>query len=207
MSAKALSVFMSLIMLFSVVAPAVSAIEADHNHATEKPNLNYVSLGDSMSNGYGLDGYNQDKYFDISPVEGIGQYGEGAYTLQFEKYLAEIYNVNHSKLAVSAMLSRDLLFLVGGGKYVDDNYYGFIDYLGIHHDDVDEAFLEKVQEHVGVKFVYGFHVVGGAGDQTTGGEMIQRFHGHVLDVRKDLFAHVHEDGLPHAVDHNGLGDV
>ncbi|MBQ2989619.1 MAG: hypothetical protein IJD59_11000 [Clostridia bacterium] len=146
MSAKALSVFMSLIMLFSLVAPAVSAaVVDDHNHGTEKPNLNYVSLGDSMSNGYGLDGYAQDKYFDIFADEEIGHYGEGAYTLQFEKYLAEIYNVNHSKLATSAMLSRDLLFLVGGGKYVEDNYYGFMDYLGVHHNDVDDAFLERLQ--------------------------------------------------------------
>ena len=117
MSAKALSVFLSLLMIFSICAPAAMAAVDEHEHA-EKPNLNYVSLGDSMSNGFGLDGYAQDKYFDVfgDNEDGVGYYGEGAYTLLFEEYLKGAYNVNHSKLAVSAMLSRDLLFLVGGGK-------------------------------------------------------------------------------------------
>ena len=141
MSAKALSVFMSLIMLFSVFAPAVSAIDADHNHATEKPDLNYVSLGDSMSNGYGLDGYAQNGYFDISENEGIGQYGKGAYTTQFAEYLTMggLVNVNHIQLAASAMLSRDLLFLVGGGEYINDGYTGFIDYVGLSWKDLIDA--------------------------------------------------------------------
>ena len=131
MSAKALSVFMSLIMLFSVFAPAVSAIDADHNHATEKPNFNYVSLGDSMSNGYGMDNYAQNGYFDIFADGEVGHYGDHAYTSQFAEYLSSVYNVNHIELAVSAMLSRDLLFLVGGGEYIEDGYTGFIDYVGV----------------------------------------------------------------------------
>ena len=155
MSAKALSVFMSLIMLFSIVAPAVSAIDADHDHVTEKPEFNYVSLGDSMSNGYGMDNYGQSGYFDIFADGEVGHYGDHAYTTQFADYLALCgFDVNHSKLAASAMLSRDLLFLVGGGEYVEDGYTGFIDYVGRYCWDlidentgaiVDEEFFAKLQ--------------------------------------------------------------
>ena len=154
MSAKALSVFMSLIMLFSVFAPAVSAIDADHNHATEKPDFNYVSLGDSMSNGYGMDNYAQNGYFDIFADREVGHYGDHAYTSQFAEYLSSVYNVNHIELAVSAMLSRDLLYLIGGGEYIEDGYTGFIDYVGRYCWDlidkntgaiVDEEFFAELQ--------------------------------------------------------------
>ena len=144
MSAKALSVFLSLLMIFSICAPAAMAAADEHEHA-EKPNLNYVSLGDSMSNGYGLPKYAMDQKYDIFANK--TPYGEGAYTLQFEKYLEGAYDVNHSKLALSAMLSRDLLFLLGGSEYVDDDYNGFIDYLGNEDRKHDPAFLAEVQAH------------------------------------------------------------
>ena len=70
MSAKALSVFMCLIMLFSVVAPAVSATAANIDTDTTKPDFNYVSLGDSMSNGYGSEGYGQGAEQSLHGREG-----------------------------------------------------------------------------------------------------------------------------------------
>ena len=143
MSAKALSVFLSLLMIFSVVAPAAMAAVDEHEHE-EKLDLNYVSLGDSMSNGYGLPKYALDQKYDIFANE--TPYGEGAYTLLFEDYLKGAYNVNHSKLALSAMLSRDLLFLLGGSEYVDDDYNGFIDYLGNH--DKDNTQKRKLQANI-----------------------------------------------------------
>ena len=97
MSAKALSVFMSLLMLFSVFAPAVSAISHDHDHATEMPDLNYVSLGDSMSNGYGMDNYGQSEYFDIFAQGEVGHYGDHAYTSQFAEYLTREMGIPHVK--------------------------------------------------------------------------------------------------------------
>ena len=58
-SAKVLSVVMALAMMLAVCAPAILAATED----TEgKKELNYVSLGDSMTNGYG--------FIRISNVEG-----------------------------------------------------------------------------------------------------------------------------------------
>ena len=104
MSAKALSVFMSLLMLFSVLAPAVSAANWEHEHAHEgKEELNYVSLGDSMANGFGLSGYEYEYHKDGSEhtaecdctdyktwTEGNGYMQEvaAAYPSRFAAYLA-----------------------------------------------------------------------------------------------------------------------
>ena len=147
MSAKALSVFMSLLMIFSICVPAVSAIDAHEHTDAVKPNLNYVSLGDSMSNGYGLDGYGQTEYFDVFAQGEVGHYGKDAYTNKFADYLSSVYKVNHTELAVSAMLSRDLLFLIGGGEYINDGYTGFIDYVGEYcWDLIDENTGDIVNE-------------------------------------------------------------
>ena len=157
MSAKALSVFMCLIMLFSVVAPAVSATGS--NDTAEKPVFNYVSLGDSMTNGYGSDGYAQGGHnggldidgdgegdgYDVLDQGEVGHYGKDSYANKFADYLSLAYDVKHTKLATSAMLSRDLLYLVGAGKYVDDGYAGFTHYVGKYWANVDEDYLEQLQ--------------------------------------------------------------
>ena len=106
---------------------------ADEAQATEPETLNYVSIGDSMANGYGFAGYNQTSddrnVYDF--MAGKGMYGEGAYPLQFEEYLTEQgYEVKHTKLATSAMLAEDLLYLLDGREYFDDGWGGYEDYVG-----------------------------------------------------------------------------
>ena len=142
-TAKVLSMVMCLALLFTVCAPAVSAVEP-------KKELNYVSIGDSMTNGYGFKDYNQDlNGWDF--FKGEIKYGQGAYPLQFEAWLESPeggnYDVNHTKLAVSGLKAEDVLFLLGGvDELPEDHWNGFIDYLGVDNSQVDEAFLEKVQE-------------------------------------------------------------
>ena len=172
MSAKALSVFMSLLMIFSICVPAVSAIDAHEHTDAVKPNLNYVSLGDSMSNGYGLDGYNLDQKDKFDIFKNEAQYGAGAYTLQFEEYLKGAYDVNHSKLAISAMLSRDLLFLLGGSEYVDDDYTGFEDYLGV--STVTDEFLAKLQAHYIKEITNADVITMGVGNAEIGAYIMDR---------------------------------
>jgi hypothetical protein len=181
MSAKALSVFLSLLMIFSICAPAAMAAADEHEHAAEKPNLNYVSLGDSMSNGFGLDGYGQrdhraedGKGYDVFADGEVGHYGDDAYTNQFADYLGGAYTVNHSKLAVSAMLSRDLLFLVGGGKYVEDGYCGFEDYLGVYCGNIDEEFLAKLQALYIEKITEADVITMGVGNAEIGAYIMHR---------------------------------
>ncbi|MBQ7921885.1 MAG: hypothetical protein IJ325_04820 [Clostridia bacterium] len=63
-------------------------------------NKNYVSLGDSMSNGYGLEGYDGNT--------GVEDYGDESYANQFADY----FGFNHAQLAMSAMRAEDLHWLL-----------------------------------------------------------------------------------------------
>ena len=148
---KFTAVLVLLCMLFSIMAPTVMATTEDIVDGNDAPalepvnkELNYVSIGDSMANGYGFVDYEQDSdnlnvYNPIAALtEGVkgkdygkGMYGAGAYPLQFEKYLEDKgYTVNHKKLATSAMLPEDFLYLLGGcEKEIDDNYGGYRTYI------------------------------------------------------------------------------
>ena len=137
-SAKILSVVMALAMLVGVCAPTIMAVSDDINSAEDKT-INYVSIGDSMANGYCFEGYNQTSddrnVYDF--MTGKGMYGNGAYPLQFEEYLkGKGYTVNHTKLATSAMLAEDFLFLLGAREEFNDGWGGFRDYIGTYDEHV-----------------------------------------------------------------------
>ena len=125
---SALALLLVICMVVGVVPATASAAENE---------INYVSFGDSMTNGYGFVGYEQSSkdraVYDIMTGKGI--YGQGAYPLQFEEYLTGLgYAVNHTKLATSAMLPEDLLYLLGGREEFDDDWSGFKDYIGTYTD-------------------------------------------------------------------------
>ena len=105
----ALSVVLTLIMVLGVFTPAL---------AMEARNIKLVSLGDSMANGYGLEGYgNQNGYHD---------YGVAAYANQLADWLEDNGAVvEHSQLAMSAMRAEDLHFILEygtEGAYPGDKY-------------------------------------------------------------------------------------
>ena len=130
---KILVLVMTFAMLLSAFAPTLGVFaEAGHAHDENdaKGTLNYVSIGDSMTNGYGFEGYEQGKtnsnnHMSLDRfIAGDGVYGDGSYALQFADYLQGLgYDVNHTKLAVSALRAEDLLYLLNGGAE------------GEHHDD------------------------------------------------------------------------
>ena len=115
-----------------------------------KETLNYVSIGDSMANGYGFTGYYQTSddrnVYDF--MTGKGMYGDGAYPNQFEDYLTGLgYDVNHTKLATSAMLAEDLLYLLGGREEFDDGWRGYKDYVGTYSDaEISDHVKQAVTE-------------------------------------------------------------
>ena len=128
---SATALCMAFVMMFSTCG-TVFAQEGD-----KKETIKYVSIGDSMANGYGFVGYNQTSddrnVYDF--MTGKGMYGNGAYPLQFEEYLTEQgYDVEHTKLATSAMLAEDLLYLLGGREEFDDGWGGYKDYVGTYSD-------------------------------------------------------------------------
>lgn len=116
----------------------------------EKEEINYVSIGDSMSNGYCFDGYAQsssDVGYDKNSFRNQEDkiYGKGAYPLQFEDYLTteKGYDVNHTKLAPSALLAEDLLFLLGGCEKVENYWNGYKDYVGNMTDEELKTLYQK----------------------------------------------------------------
>ena len=149
-------------MLLSICAPTIMAApaivnESESSVATDKKELNYVSVGDSMANGYGFENYKQDdsnlavynplaadpNNGGVGKDTGLNMYGAGAYPVQFEKYLEDKgYIVNHTKLATSAMLPEDFLYLLGGrDTEFDDNYDGYRTYVGSYTSHPDFADL------------------------------------------------------------------
>jgi len=129
MKKRLLSVMLVLSMLMTMVPTAFAA----EGSAEE---INYVSIGDSMANGYCFEGYAQGEndvgYDDYNFFTGEKMYGQGAYPLQFEEYLTEQgYDVTHTKLAPSAMLAEDLLYLLGGiDEEINDGWSGYRSYIG-----------------------------------------------------------------------------
>ena len=149
-SVKLLSVFMALTMLFSVCSTAVWAIsdEVKSGKTAGKGELNYVSIGDSMTNGYGFDGYEQGEISAEQFFKGEGVYGKGSYALQFADYLENKgYSVTHTKLASSAMRAEDLLYLLGGREKPTDGWFEQVNlYTGVKDNEALSAYyIEAVK--------------------------------------------------------------
>ena len=102
---------LALLLAFSMVVGYVPAAV----FAAEEDPIIFVSIGDSMTNGYGLDGYDGES--------GVANYANGTYGNQFAAYLAgytgsikddqvifvgENGTVDHRQLAMSGMRAEDL---------------------------------------------------------------------------------------------------
>ena len=146
---SATALCMAFVMMFSTCG-TVFANDGGMEPGVPMPEktINYVSIGDSMANGYGFVGYKQNSSgadgYDF--MSGTNMYGKGAYPLQFESYLNDLgYDVNHTKLATSAMLAEDLLYLLGGREEFDDGWNGYKDYVGTY---TDTELMPYIQEAV-----------------------------------------------------------
>ncbi|MBR6579524.1 MAG: hypothetical protein IKK74_11325 [Clostridia bacterium] len=165
---RVVSLMLSMLMVFGVCSTAIVAYATGGQSIIDiAPNdsvLNYVSIGDSMTNGYGLDGYDAEA--------GVYDYGYASYANQFAAALAgytteEFYSamataqqgfgvkfekngitVNHAQLGLSAARPEDISFLLNLDydsqavvdlldKYPDDDLvcWGCGDHSGIATDD------------------------------------------------------------------------
>lgn len=126
-------------MLFSIFPVAA--------FADDTKTINYVSIGDSMANGYCFDGYLQGESNnpDYNFLAGDGVYGKGAYPLQFEEYLEGLgYDVEHTMLASSAMRAEDLNYLLGGLEGPADGWYDQVEnYTGVSDYDTLSKHYQK----------------------------------------------------------------
>ncbi|MBE6549330.1 MAG: hypothetical protein E7670_02775, partial [Ruminococcaceae bacterium] len=145
-SVRILSFVMIVALMIGVCAPMVSAATDDHDHANGE--INYVSIGDSMTNGYCFEGYAQGED-SLDFFSGEGVYGEDAYPLQFQAYLeSKGYDVNHTKLAPSAMRAEDLLYLLGGREMPTDGWFDQVNHYTNCDDDeaLSEYFTNAITE-------------------------------------------------------------
>lgn len=129
---KLTSVAVLLCMLLSIFAPTVMATTEDiyvasdtaggnagsDNSGAEKEKFNYVSLGASNVNGYGMYGYVDMWAYDY-PLEKANQNVYGyksntpySYPVLIKEKLSEKYDVNFSQLAISSMRAEELKFLL-----------------------------------------------------------------------------------------------
>ena len=177
-SFKLVSMVMVIAMMFGLCATTISATVAGVADAksseTTKGTLNYVSVGDSMTNGYGFEGYNQDEHFDrvgkddtYNYFTGENVYGEGSYANQFADWLADSTGkeVNHIKLALSGLRVENVAFLLGvaddlvdgddtywdyawlGGNFEAGTSNGSEGYNGIKDTDYGRAQLAQMQNY------------------------------------------------------------
>ena len=135
---RILVLLMTFVMLVSTFAPTLSVFAEElHNHETEKETLEYVSLGDSMTNGIGLDGYDStgsNGYLEVAP---------DSYPAQFTEWLKEFTgkDVNLTQLATSAVRVEDLYYILTRGteNEIEPDFWTFRELLTNpnrwgHHD-------------------------------------------------------------------------
>ena len=102
MKKRLASLLMALVMVVGVLPTAAFAAKEPEGKETIK----YVSLGDSMTNGYGLTQYGNN---------GFESYGRESYAVQFAEWLEEegyADTVVHSEFALSGMRAEDLHFIL-----------------------------------------------------------------------------------------------
>ncbi|MBQ8292327.1 MAG: hypothetical protein IJX78_00815, partial [Bacilli bacterium] len=116
---KVIRSFLAVITFTFIFVALFGVVNADDNGGE----LNYLSLGDSMNNGYGLDDY--DNAHDIGYTSGYKDYGREAYPNLFAEYLANLTeeeqlevvgktydSVNHAQLAMSGLRTEDINYLL-----------------------------------------------------------------------------------------------
>ena len=112
---RTLVLLMTLVMLVSAFSPVLNVFAEElHNHGDStdtKTELNYVSLGDSMTNGIGMDGYDStghNGYLEVAP---------DSYPAQFADWLEKNTgkDVNLTQLATSAARVEDIYYILNHG--------------------------------------------------------------------------------------------
>ena len=125
-SFKIASLIMVIAMMFSICATTISAaaLGIGEDQTVDKETLNYVSLGASNVNGYGMHGYLEEEVYEHpllkqnTNIYGYKQDTPGSYPVLIKDALSSKYNVNLSQLAMSSMRAEEVRFLL------DDTYNG-----------------------------------------------------------------------------------
>ena len=123
---KILVLVMTFAMLISAFAPTLAVFAEETQRKSEenaKPELNYVSLGDSMSNGMGMEGYDVNKdntigYLEVAPDAYPSKFAawlagfEGDVSVGQTEYNGENAAVNLTQLATSGARAEDVYYIL-----------------------------------------------------------------------------------------------
>ena len=154
MKRRLLSVLLVLAMLLSLVPTAVFATEGDSGTEAANPydtngieGVQYVALGDSMTNGYGLSGYYpKDKEGVVESAVILERGNRFGYMMNAEtawpSILAEAMDWDLKNLSISGMRPAELRFLLDE-TYIGDHYTWsqFIDHFNVNYQ------VEKFRVH------------------------------------------------------------
>ena len=118
-----LSALLALCMIVAMVPAAVLGAEVEDVNGDDV--INYVSIGASNVNGYGMRGYLGEDVYEYpllkqtANIYGYKQDTPGSYPVLIKEYLEEQGNtVELSQLAISSMRAEEVRFLL------DDTYTG-----------------------------------------------------------------------------------
>ena len=101
---KGTSLMLVFAMLMGLCSTGFAADGTSSSHGVAEGAKKYVSLGDSMTNGYGLTGYETEEL----EVNGYLMHAMDSYACQF----ADKYGFEHIPMAISAMRAEDLHFVL-----------------------------------------------------------------------------------------------
>lgn len=129
-------ILMTLVLCFgafSTSAGVLISAAAENSYQDDKSEFNYVAIGASNTNGYGMHGYNFEYVYE-APFEkekdnlyGYEMDTEGSYTTIISDLLSKNYNVNLYQVAMSSWRVEELHFLLdesySGDSYTDTWFY------------------------------------------------------------------------------------
>ena len=113
----------SLIMAFAVMMTFVFSFSTSFAGTTPKPELNYVAIGSSTANGYGLDGYKHENSGIRYTNTGEPQEVKASYPRKFEALLGGKYEVNFTNLCPEGLRTNELRALLNYSVERSDDYY------------------------------------------------------------------------------------
>ena len=133
---RVLSVLLAFVICLGTMSTSAGGIAlaiGEKQQDANKPDFNYVALGASNVNGYGMHGYNFESVYE-APFEKTNdnRYGyemdtAGSYTDLVAKELSKNYNVNLYQVAMSSWRAEELHFLLdfsyNGDSYTDTWLY------------------------------------------------------------------------------------
>ena len=146
------AMLLAFCMVFGMMPAVQVSAESGKSLDTDGDGIvNYVSFGDSVTNGYGLEDY---RYEDGTNVYGLFRAPKASYPALIRDELAKEYNVNLTQMAISGFRMNELAWMLCDDYNKDSyHYYWFDDWNQSAVNGLsrkEPAFREKLASEYGV---------------------------------------------------------